>query len=569
MIRRITQARWPVLLAALLSSGCLQAALDRWDAVTAADPSTGSTSWASTGEPATPTTSASSEIQTVTGHDETTGAVEETTTDVGPGTSTGPPVENTPPTVMLSVEPDLLDQAGKTALLSLNVSADVITVRLSMNGGEAVELTPADFPYTYEALSAKDNGMPHVFTAEVEDEEGLTATDDAALTVQLPASGVEKCLYVDDTAVGGSEISALVYTKTAIVAGGWRDAGDGRKATIWKLEPDTCTLVPGWYKSIVGWTEPDSGFAELESIVTAVAVDEQGKIAVGGNLIKNAGRRRYTALLAEHGGRLWEKQGTPGEEVSSVVFAPGDLVISGGWRATNNPPTIDAMFWTHSPDSSVFPWVLETPFAGDPVPDPNNWRSEWIRAMVIDPDGYLVVLGEREYRDGDFQTYTRAFLARFVPLGGQVGSPMTSPGDAYKHEAMYSLTICGDELIAGGWTRAHNDPNAAPQPLFRWVSNGVWLDKKLPELMPSTELRGAACDREGKVIGAGVRAAGGLDARVFAFEDPLGDRAWYETGTAGDDVANGVACDARGFCAWPGYRTVNGKKVGIVRVHHP
>ncbi len=93
--------------------------------------------------------------------------------------------------------------------------------------------------------------------------------------------------------------------------------------------------------------------------------------------------------------------------------------------------------------------------------------------------------------------------------------------------------------------------------------------KKLQEPMLSTELRGAACDREGKLVGAGARLSGGSDAKVFAFADPLGPRTWYETGTADNDAANGVVCDMRGFCAWPGYRTVNGKPFAIIRVHHP
>jgi hypothetical protein len=154
----------PLIWIVLLLGGCLEHILSDLEPYLDTAGSSGSTSSTSTGEPATPTTSASSEIRTVTGLDETTGAVGETTTGTGPGTSP------TPPTVMLSVEPDFLDEAGKPALLSLDASADVIIVRLSMNGGEAVELTPADFPYTYEALSAKDNGMPHVFTVEVEED---------------------------------------------------------------------------------------------------------------------------------------------------------------------------------------------------------------------------------------------------------------------------------------------------------------------------------------------------------------------------------------------------------------
>ena len=100
MLTWITRTWRPGLLGtALLSTGCLQAALDRWDAVTAADLSTGSTSWSSTGEPAAPTTSVSSGIQTVTGPpEETTGSVVETTSS---SCTTSPPEENEAPTAML------------------------------------------------------------------------------------------------------------------------------------------------------------------------------------------------------------------------------------------------------------------------------------------------------------------------------------------------------------------------------------------------------------------------------------------------------------------------------------
>ena len=53
------------------------------------------------------------------------------------------------------------------------------------------------------------------------------------------------------------------------------------------------------------------------------------------------------------------------------------------------------------------------------------------------------------------------------------------------------------------------------------------------------------------------------------FAEPLGPRTWYETGTAGIDMASGVVCDSRGSCAWSGHRTLNGKPAAVVRVHHP
>jgi hypothetical protein len=141
------------------------------------------------------------------------------------------------------------------------------------------------------------------------------------------------------------------------------------------------------------------------------------------------------------------------------------------------------VIWRHLPDQSVWKTIMKAPFTADEQPDPNNWLSEKIRAMLIEPEtGFLVVVGEREFKPNVNDVRTRAFVARFVPLGAHVGSPSTSPGDVFGHESMHSVTICGEELIAGGWTRNPDDPNATPQPLFRWASNGIWLEKKLPEV---------------------------------------------------------------------------------------
>lgn len=570
------RARFSILMViSTFSSGCLESA---WQDVTehfTDTATTAATTAASTSSDMTPTTTAGSGVQTVTGlPGETTTGSDETTSSSG---TASPPEDNEPPTVKLKVEPAHLEEAGQ-ALLLLDTDADVIKVRLSMDGKPLGELAPADFPYlAFEAFSAKDNTVEdHVFEVEVEDDEGLTASAMAKLSVTLPASGAQKCIFDKDKenpVVVMSAMSALVYTETAIVGVGVRDTGAGKKMAIWKLPPDHCEdPLPGWPKTIADWTE-DPKLGDMLSEAKAVAVDEVGNIAIGGNLLVDGKPQRYTALLTPNGGRVWEKIGLVGEEVSSVVFAD-DVVISGGWKFTSNdPPRTDAMIWRHLADKTVWATSLKAPFTDkENDQDPDNERSERIRAMLIEPEtGFLVVVGERELLDDLFDIYTRAFIARFVPLGAPVpvGLPSTSPGDAFGHDSMYSIAVCGDELIAGGWTRDPNNPNATPQPLFRWASSGVWLKKKLPELMPSAALRGAACDREGKVVGAGVRTMGGLDARVFAFDDPLGERTWYELGTAGEDAVNGVACDARGFCAWPGYRTINGKSVAVVRVHHP
>ena len=561
-----------LILTVLLANttGCLASA---WQDVTEhfTDTATteASTTPGSTTSETTPTTG-NSGVQTVTGvpGDTITGSGATASTS----STTSPPEENEPPMVKFKAEPDHLDEAGQ-ALLLLDTDVDVVKVRLSMNGEPLAELTPADFQYlAFEAFSAKDNTVEdHVYEVEVEDDGGLTASAMAKLSVKLPASGAERCLF-EDKMSNGSMMSAMVYTDAAIVAGGWSDTGAGPRATIWKLDPDHCEeTLPGWPKMIANWTSDEDDLDALHSLLSAIAVDETGNIAVGGSLVVGGKPQRYTALLTEGGGRLWERTGLVGEVVSSVVIADDDLVISGGWKFTNdNPPRTDAMIWRHLLDESVIKTTLKAPFTADEPPDDPNLRSEWIRAMLIEPGtGFLVVVGEREFKDGDNNIFTRAFIARFVPLGGPVGSPSTSPGDAYKRDAVYSIAVCGEELIAGGWTRDDEDPNITPpQPLFRWASNGVWSDR-LVEPMLSTELRGAACDREGKLVGAGFRSTGSTDARVFAVADPLGPPTWYETGTAGSDMANGVVCDARGFCAWPGYRTYNGKPVAVVRVHHP
>jgi hypothetical protein len=103
---------------------------------------------------------------------------------------------NLPPTVDLTVMPNHLSEAGQ-AELHLVASEDVVKVRLSLDGEKIADLTPADFPYVWEALSAKDNGPARKFSVVVEDEEGLMADDEAELSVQLPPPGAEKCLFQD------------------------------------------------------------------------------------------------------------------------------------------------------------------------------------------------------------------------------------------------------------------------------------------------------------------------------------------------------------------------------------
>jgi hypothetical protein len=176
-------------------------------------------------------------VQTVTGDEESTGP--STTSSGGdPGSSSGDPV-NLPPTIELfDVVQDHLDEAGP-ADLQLIASDDVVKVRLTLDGEKLADLTLADFPRTWDALSAKDNGQERKFKVVVEDAEGLTAEAEDTLSVLLPQSGAEKCIFKDkvDGAVI-SIISALTYTpKGEILAVGTRGPPGALRLTAWLIDP--------------------------------------------------------------------------------------------------------------------------------------------------------------------------------------------------------------------------------------------------------------------------------------------------------------------------------------------
>ncbi|MBZ5709633.1 hypothetical protein [Nannocystis pusilla] len=548
-------------------SGCYQDLFAAGDGLAPdTEPSSSSTS-TSTGE-VMPTSSAGSGVQTVTGPVDTT-----STTLPAPDTTSDVPEQNTPPKIeMFEAKPSALHEAGTTQLF-LEASEDVVKVRLSRNGVEFVELTPDDFPYTYEVLSAKYNA--DTIDVVVEDAEGLTASAGTELKVLLPNAGVQKCLFEDKTAAASS-ISALVYTEDAIVAAGVRDDGSGVKATIWKLDPDHCEVVlPGWPKTMGDWAE-DMDLASLPSGAAALAVDEVGNLALGINLIKDAKPQRYVAFLTKDGARLWEKLGKFGEEVAGVAITPKAVVAVGWVRTSENPVRTDAMIWQHlNSGTSVWPQTLRAPFTDDEFDhDKQNVWSEWARAVLYEPTtDLLYVVGERELRASDANVYGRAFVARYVSAGGQFGKPWTSSGAAIPHDGANAAEFCGVDFLLAGWAR-DVIPGATPLPLTMKLNLGDFglgdsPDSYFAEPLQSAQLHGISCDREGKLVNAATRTVGFMDAQVFAYEHLDGPRTWYQKGGPGNDTARALDCDERGFCGWGGARTIDGKLVAVVRVHHP
>jgi len=568
---------------ALLLSGCLQALLDEGDglvSLTATEADSSSTS--STGEPPTPTTSAGSGLQTVTGDEESTGP-SSTSSGTDPGSSSGDAV-NLPPTVDLSVTasppnpPHHLGEAGQ-AELALVVSADVVKVRLSLDGVKLADnLTPADFPRMWEALSAKDNGPKRTFKVVAEDAQGLTAEAEATLSVLLPASGVEKCIFTDPGAGSViSLVSALKYTPTAILAVGTRDTGVGPMLTVWMLDPNDCSLVPGWPKTVENWSTHDD-YKKAVSIGAAVDVDEDGNIVVAGNFWVGNTPQGYVVLLNWAGSRLWEKAGQPGDEITSVAAARAQfkdrVFVGGSKRTSDNPVRTDGAIWVYiASGETAFvspPNILAAPFVPGEQPDEFNKRSEWVRALLIQPGtGNALGVGERQFLDDGNNLYSRAFTVQVHPLSGVVGTPWTSWAPSFKHDAARSVAMCGDDVLAGGWTR-DEVPGAKPQPMIFWIEDdGTSVKHRDEPQLGSTQINGIACDREVKLVSAATRDTGSRDAQVFAVPGQDGPRTSYETGSPADDGAEAVAYDWRGFGGWGGYRTTNGKPYAVVRVHHP
>jgi len=567
--------RWTMMSISivLLLGGCIQDLLA--DGAALAPDTETDTSSTSTGEPPTPTSSNDPGVQTATGIDEST---ETSATTGDPGTSADPVSSsgeeaNLPPTVDLTVMPNHLSEAGQ-AELHLVASEDVVKVRLSLDGEKIDDLTPADFPYVWEALSAKDNGPARKFSVVVEDEEGLTADDEAELSVQLPEPGAERCLFEDpDKGTVTSAISALKYTPEAIFAVGVRGTGTLR-LTVWKLDPNNCQPLPGWPKTIANWTG-DEALKGLLSVGVAVDIDEDGNLVVAGNFLVNGQAQSYVALLNAEGSRLWEKLGAPGDEVAGVGASKGNfgnrVFVVGSRRTSDNPVRTDGMVWVYQwADGEVYvqpPTVLGAPFTPDEVdPDLLNNFSEWARAVVVDAAGNALVVGEREYKDDLFEVYSRAFAVQVHPFGQVLGTPWTSWAPAFKHDAVRSVSACGDEYLAGGWTRDSTDPNAKPQPFLFWFE--AETHRHLPQL-GATQINGVACDREEKIISAATRSSGPTDVQVFTVVGTSDTPVWYDQGVANADGAGAVACDHRGFCGWGGYRTANAMPYAVVRVHHP
>jgi hypothetical protein len=527
-----------------------------------------------TTESSIPTTSVDSDVHTVTGVPDS-----ETAPTTSLGSNSSDTADDPPPSITIfEVTPELVEQIGFVQV-HLLASDDVIAADLELDGDPLKHFETNKFLLNYEFLPEEPAKPVRTFKVVVRDAAQQTATAERTIAVVLPSAGEQKCIFEDpDRGKLDSSISAVRYTKTAIVAVGTREVDAELKLTIWLLHPDTCQLLPGWPQSISGWSKL-TDFIEGRSIGTAVDIDPDSNLVVAGNRIEGTSLQSYVALLDMNGTLKWEKPGLLGDEVNGVAagnkqFKDRTFVV--GSRRTNDiPPRTDGMIWIYQAtgDQVLVPTsiTLQAPFAPDEIfADPQNLRSEWVRAVVLNPvTGSALVVGEREFKSNQAQTFSRTFTAIVQP-NGLVGAPWTSPGDSgFVHDAARSVAACGDGYVAGGWAR--DEPvDAKPRPITFWLGlDGSAIQQRAELQLTSAQTNGIACDRQHHVVSAGTRSDGESDAQVFMVTDPFEPRVGYETGVPADDGAGAVACDPRGFCAWAGFRTLEGKPYAVVRAHHP
>lgn len=556
------KAYW--LVVPLCVTGCLG---DLWDDAAALFPdSPGSTS--GTGDP--PSTGGEggpgteSGIQTVTG---------ETSSTSGPPagdemTSGGAPPSAPPEIHAFSISPTQLTEAG-SAIVHLEVSPDVVLVELRVDGELVRSAPPATFAYTFTATSAAANGA-YDFEVRVIDEDGQSVSaGPVELTVLAPPAGAERCTWTETT--GSSWLYGVTFQDDAILAVGALSDGNTTRAAIWRLSPDApCAVQPGWPRTIDLWTGRQEA-KDLPSSAVAVAVNEDGYLAIAATLGTGLKRQPYVALLTPTGSRIWEHVGAVGDELAGVAaarFPYENIMVAGSRLIAENPPRYDGVVWSHVPSTdSVTEHVLHGPLQPDEgVPTSPNLRP---RAVVLHPaDDVVYVAGERSFRAlGGLWTYERAFVARYSPDGAYLGQ-WTSDGNWTPHDGVRALGVCGDSFVLGGWGRTAVD--SKPTPLTRWVAGDGSATLRRPEALVDAMTLGTACDADGKVFSALTQTDVDLDGIALAFrtaDGPLSYLVKHKVGTI--DGYNAASCDRRGFCVAAGGQTKNGKIQAFARVFHP
>ncbi len=527
-----------------------------------------------------PVSTASTEPESVTtstsgadasGADTSVADPDSTSSGESSGGPSGPPPNAPPEVYSFAANPDEIDEPGPVHL-ELAASADVVEVDVWHDGELLGTYAAADFPVTFDVTSQNTCQGLQEFTATVRDAEGLTADSlPADLFCQLPAPGSEVYTRKLKGVSSAFGYAVALMSDGGVVIGGTLDG----RMMLWRLDA-MGTPVAGWPKTIKDWTLVP-GLGAKESGATAVAVDATGAIIVAGFYKNGIAFRRYTAKLNDAGTLLWEDPGlVDGEEIAGLAVSElGDVVTAGSIRTSplDQDAAYDAGTWGYPHD---YPYAAERwsdVFAApptDPHPDDDNELSERWRAVLALPDGRFVVIGEREYQDGELKVHTRATVLHFED-GSRTGNPWTSSGQKYAYDAAMAGVLTSTGFAVAGWCRPKG-PNAIAQACVQTFDEaGLFSQVYVEPSDTQATCLGVASDREGRlVLGCYRTLPGQVDAWVFASRGAGYPLAWSQTFDQGGwDFAAAVTCESWGKCTWVGTTVENGAAVLVASQRYP
>jgi hypothetical protein len=541
--------RASLVLALIALPGCLPDLLaDASDLFPDSATAGGTGTSTSAGDTAEAGTIGGDSVQTVTGAEPTTTSADASSSSSS-SSSSGLPSEG-PHILEFEVEPMKLTEAG-TASASASVSDDVVSLRLDVDGAEVWSGAPDDFAWTYWATSAMTSNGLHEFVLIARDGEGLEATKSAELEVMLPASGTERCSFLEDT--GTSWLNGAAYTPDALVLVGTHATPD-LEATLWRLDPDLCEPEAGFPWSLSQWS--DLALVGTSQAV-GVAVDELGRIVIAANVGSGLDRRPYLAVLTANGALVWERVGTVGDTYNGLATAPSRIITVGERVIGKLPLRIDGRVEALDlVGTEIWSDTVAAPLPGDDWSDDGNIHNEHPRAAAWDEETLTVVVaGERRVRPGS-EVWTRAFTVQYSLNGSLVGA-WTSEGLDATDDGLSAIATCGDKLVAGGWVE-----DGPRSPATRWLDPlGSGANERRIDALSNSMVRGVACDREKKVSAA---ASSDVNAMALGFRgaaDPF-----LFNYTIKGAALTAADCDDRGlFCVTAGFQGAQ----AWARVHHP
>ncbi|PCC75751.1 hypothetical protein SAMN02745121_00292 [Nannocystis exedens] len=545
--------RASLVLALIALPGCLPDLLaDASDLFPDSATAGGTGTSTSEGDTAEAGTIGGDSVQTVTGAEPTTTSAEVTSSSSSTSSSSGLPSEG-PHILEFEVEPMKLNEAG-TASASASVSGDVVSLRLDVDGAEVWSGPPNDFEWTYWATSAMASNGLHEFVLTARDGEGLEAMKSAELEVMLPATGTERCSFLEDT--GTSWLNGAAYSDEALLLVGTH-ATPSLEATVWRLDPGLCEPEAGFPWSISKWSDLA---LVVPSQAVSVAVDELGRTAIAANLGSGLNRRPYLAVLTPSGALVWERVGATGDTYSGLTTASGRIFVVGERVVDEQPLRIDGRVEAFDlKGTKIWSAPVAAPLPGDDWTDDENIHNEHPRGVAWQEETKLLtVVGDRQVKGLNIM-YTRAFSAQYT-LGGVLVGAWTSAGLDSTEDGLSSVGACGEKLVTGGWVQDGMSPRA---PAVRWLDlAGSGAAERRIDALSHTTIRGVACDREQKV--AAAASSDLAEAYALGFRG-ASDPFLFNHNLKGA-AATAAACDARGlFCVIVGAHETQ----AWARVHHP